>query len=223
MNGALRTDPVIVLGMHHSGTGILARILHENGVFMHADMAHYESRFFSIEVNDRLLLGSGDAWARTPIAPVKEIMLRVDDAKALIAAKGLRRYARAGYDGGSPWGFKDPRVCVLLPLYMELYPEARLIHIVRTEDDVAASLARAKKSGAGRITDPEHWRALRTQYVARALAYGRRHSHYHELQYEELCSDPEGTGRPLLAYLGIPFTDATAAYLRATVRQTEPV
>ena len=66
--------PVLVVGMHNSGTSILTRLLHESGVFFAASMHHHESRFFSIFVNDLLILGGSDHWAKLPLMPVDDVM-----------------------------------------------------------------------------------------------------------------------------------------------------
>ena len=52
-------QPILVVGMHNSGTSILTEILHENGIFFGANMRHYESYFFSNFINDRVILGGG--------------------------------------------------------------------------------------------------------------------------------------------------------------------
>jgi len=218
MADRLRDDPVLVLGMHHSGTSILAQVLHHNGVFMHANMAHHESRFFTKRVNDRLIMGGDGAWARLPIMPVDAVMAKLEKARSVIRRNALEKYVAAGYDGRSRWGFKDPRTCVLLPLYLELFPNAQLLHIVRDEDAVADSIARGAKEGVGRVEDREYWKELRRQYVARARDHGRRHQHYEELAYEDLCASPVEVMRPIFAYLGLPCTVEVQGYVREHVR-----
>jgi hypothetical protein len=54
-------------------------------------------------------------------------------------------YTECGYNGKSKWGFKDPRLCVVLPLYLKLFPKAQVVHIRRNPNDVAASLGKRKK------------------------------------------------------------------------------
>jgi hypothetical protein len=212
----LRDDPVIVLGMHHSGTSILAEVLHRAGVFMQANMRHSESKFFT-RLNDRVILGRPDRWAALPLPPVDEIMSRLAAARDEIARKALRRYVAAGYDGASRWGFKDPRSCVTLPLLLELYPRAQLVHIVRDADDVAASLAAGSKRGVGRVADLDHWRELRRQYIDRVRTYGARHAQFLELAYEEFCTRPIDTTRRVLEYIHIEMLPSTVEFLDNTI------
>ncbi len=46
----------------------------------------------------------------------------------------------AAYSG--PWGWKDPRNSVTLPLWLDLFPDARVIHVRRDPEAVVASLHR---------------------------------------------------------------------------------
>ncbi len=212
----LRDDPVIVLGMHHSGTSILAEILHRSGVFMQANMRHHESKFF-VEINDELVLGGGANWAKLPIMPVAEVMSKLEAVRRRVAKKGLQKYLAAGYDGGSRWGFKDPRTCVTLPLYLEIFPSAQLLHIVRNENDVAASLSANEKRGVGRNADLKFWQELQRQYVERAREFGGRHNAYYEFRYEEFCLNPVESMQKVFTFLDLPFTKATIGFLQANV------
>lgn len=217
MNNQFRDDPVIVLGMHHSGTSILAEILHRNGVFMQANMPHHESRFFTIEVNDEMIMGGGANWASNPIMPVASVMAKLDEVRACIEGKACINYVEAGYDGLSRWGFKDPRACVLLPLYREIFPNAQLLHIIRNENDVAASLAASKKKGLGVRPDVEFWKSLWRQHVDRAREYGARHKAYYEFRYEDFCWCPIDVIKEVFNYLGASFTAATEQFLREKI------
>jgi hypothetical protein len=71
---AQKKEPILVLGMHNSGTSLLAEILHKNGLFMGVDMAHYESFFFSIFINNNLIMGGGSNWAQIPIMSVEKVI-----------------------------------------------------------------------------------------------------------------------------------------------------
>jgi hypothetical protein len=217
LNGRLRDDPVIVLGMHHSGTSILAEILHRNGVFMHANIAHHESKLFTRKINDLLIMGGGANWASYPIMPVAQVMAKLDEIRAYIDEKAYKKYIEAGYDGHSRWGFKDPRTCVVLPLYLEIFPNAQLLHIIRNEDDVAASLAASKKKALGVNPDLDFWKALHRQHLSRAREYGTRHKHYYEFTYEDFCRRPVEVVKDVFKYLNVPFTDVIGQFLRKNI------
>jgi hypothetical protein len=210
--------PVLVVGMHNSGTTLLARILDRGGLFLGGDGAHGENRFFRDEVNEGLVLGTGDRWSRLPIPSPEEVLSHVDAARALVATRWLERYRDLGYDGHSPWGFKDPRTCITLPLWLVLFPRAKVLHIARNPDDVAASLCRRRKRDVGVLRDFIHWRQLclaysgRVRGVAEGLA-GR----YLEIAYEGLCREPERVLPGAFAFAGIEWNEAVRDFAVAEV------
>ena len=56
------TAPVIIIGMHRSGTSMISDILQHLGVFMGADLEyHSESRFFS-RLNGWMFYQAGATW-----------------------------------------------------------------------------------------------------------------------------------------------------------------
>ncbi|MCJ7734698.1 MAG: sulfotransferase, partial [Anaerolineales bacterium] len=159
--------PVLVVGMHNSGTSILTEILHKNGIFFGANMQHFESNFFSIFINDRIILGGKGNWAKLPLMSVDEVLSFESSVGPFIKAHWVADYLQWGYDGKSHWGIKDPRLCVLLPLYLKFFPEATVIHIRRNPDDVAASLTGKFKTGVGILDDFAHWKMLTEAYTER--------------------------------------------------------
>lgn len=122
---------VLVLGMHRSGTSLLANVLHLLGVDMVDSPTRSSSKnatgFWEREelvaVHDEILAALGAPigspahvvpfrpgwWRSVEIRPLK------DRLRELLASQ-LRATRR-------PWGFKDPRTCRLLPLWGEILEE----------------------------------------------------------------------------------------------------
>ena len=205
--------PVLVVGMHNSGTSMLTRILHESGIFFGANMRHYESFFFSSFINDRLILGGGDTWAQLPLMPVEEVLSYQQSIAPLIKQHWLVDYLQWGYDGTSRWGVKDPRLCVLLPLYLKIFPQATVVHIRRDANDVAASLTMKYKEGVGILTDFEHWKALAHAYTKRVEEYALSCNLYVQVQYEDFCRHPHQQAAELFNTLELPFNSHTEQLL----------
>jgi hypothetical protein len=205
--------PVLIVGMHNSGTSILAEILHKSGVFLGNNMSHYESYFFSVFINDQLIMRGDKNWAKWPMMSVSEVMSYRDTVGPFIKKHWIADYLQNGYDGVTLWGIKDPRLCVLLPLYLDLFPDARVVHIRRNPDDVAASLCQRKKHGVGKLDDFEHWRRLTLGYTERVIATAASLENYHEFEYESFCTRSEQVTQTLFEFLNIPFTDETVSLL----------
>lgn len=146
-------DPVIIIGMHRSGTSMVARLLEELGLFVgERKMADHEPYFF-LGLNDWMLRQSGGAWDQPE--PIRHL-LGNDEVRALsrdyirslmetprvISFLGWRNYRRyrTPWNLDFPWGWKDPRNTYTLPLWLDLFPNAKVIHIYRHGVDVASSL-----------------------------------------------------------------------------------
>lgn len=157
--------PVILLGMHRSGTSLIARLLDELGLFQGADLQEdHESTYF-LDVNDTLMRRIGAAWDNPgPTRPFLEDPAALDLTARCFAADlasgrlkgylGLKRYLKTctlqKLDG--PWGWKDPRTIFTLPAWLRLFPGAKLVYIVRNGVDVAASLrVRERRELARRV------------------------------------------------------------------------
>lgn len=127
----------VVLGMHKSGTTLVAQILHHSGISMGEidDGVSYD-RGNKYEDQDALhlnldLLGLPDYEVLHVPAP--------DPAK-LRASPGQREKMQAFIArrsaGGADWGFKDPRTSLSYPLWDRELPEHRIIAVWRSPEEV---------------------------------------------------------------------------------------
>ncbi|MHA7820216.1 MAG: sulfotransferase [Erythrobacter sp.] len=154
-------QPLIILGMHRSGTSMLTRILRQQGVFLGHKIQSDDEAMFFLELNRWVLRVAGTDWDHP--TPALE-MLKDEGTVTRIAnhlatrLSGTRTYPylgthilKAGMRIGTHlpflWGFKDPRTCITLPAWLKLFPEARLLRIQRHGVDVAASLE-TRQTGA---------------------------------------------------------------------------
>ena len=146
-------QPVILLGMHRSGTAMIARLLDDLGLFQGAELQEDHESVWFLDINDLLLKRVNAAWDNpAPIKPLLENPVAFDlTARCLeedLASKRSRKFlgARRGLKFRTllkynrPWGWKDPRTLFTLPLWLRLFPGARLVYIVRNGVDVAKSL-----------------------------------------------------------------------------------
>ena len=147
--------PIIIIGMHRSGTTMITQMLAACGLFVgQGEMAHEEAPFFQ-NINNLLLNQVGNRWDDNPdvidfLLANKEVRAIVGDyirylfkTRHAISFLGWRRYFRyrdiARLD--IPWGWKDPRNTLTLPVWLDIFPQARIVHIYRHGIDVANSLS----------------------------------------------------------------------------------
>lgn len=147
---------MIIIGMHRSGTSMTARLLERLGLFLGEDFElgnHCESYFFE-QRNELILKACNGGWDNPAAvvellrhAPTRTALVQLirDDLSSpqVMMFLGLRRYLRyrSPLNLNFPWGWKDPRNTILLPLWLDLFPKAKVIHMVRNGVDVAASLS----------------------------------------------------------------------------------
>jgi len=234
-------SPIVVMGMHRSGTRLLVEVLDKLGVFMGADVqADSESVAFML-INEGILHQCGAFWSEPMAAHFMlaqpEIVEQIAaGARAAVAAQ-LERYAgsaawhRAPHREAWPvFGWKDPRNTFTLPVWKQVFPSLRAIHLVRHGVDVAASLARrhaeALRAATGEAVPPAltviRDRALgilssrRGWTLAEALTMweqyvekGREESaalgdRALEIRYEDLLARPESLIPTLAKFCGVP-------------------
>jgi hypothetical protein len=152
-----RTSPLLVIGMHRSGTRLLAGILDKLGVFMGADrQGDGESVTFML-INEAIFHQCGTFWSEP--MPLHFVLSQPESVERLAASVRETLAAKlTDYAGASGWrlgsgaedtpsfGWKDPRNTFTLPVWRRVFPHLRALHIVRHGVDVAASLARRQSA-----------------------------------------------------------------------------
>jgi len=142
------------MGMHRSGTTMLAKMLKQMGLFTGWDINdEHEAKFF-FNRNEKILNSCGGSWDN-PLQ-IDQLLRRsrlqkrvaetlIEDLRSIKAINflGLKLYLkyRSIQKLDIAWGFKDPRNTFLLPLWLNVFPQAKVIHIYRNGIDIAQSLA----------------------------------------------------------------------------------
>jgi len=176
----MKYSPVIVMGMHRSGTSALVRALRDMGLFIGHDLEpNSEARYF-LNLNEALLAMAGSRWDSP------HSMLRVLEDEDLVAwMSGWLDAKMSGFETSlylskpnwfryrdirnfpQAWGWKDPRNVLTLPIWLKLFPDAKVIHVVRHPVDVASSL-KVRELKLRDITleekaNPEQWKVTSPQ------------------------------------------------------------
>lgn len=142
---------LIVIGMHRSGTSATTGALqclgvqlgrklyagHQNinakGYFEHSDIA---------DTNEEALQALGSGW--DDVLVKKDAWWKQDCLDPY--TKRIRKYIQRDFSNSQLWAVKDPRVCRLLPWWLEMLAAERVkpyfLFVVRSPADVYRSLAR---------------------------------------------------------------------------------
>jgi len=192
---------IVVLGMHRSGTSLVAEMVHRWGgatvsgeKLLDGDEWNARGYFEHVpllELNDELLRAAGGSWRAPPE--------KTDAIAELAGDSEFSRRARqliAEFDTqGAPWFWKDPRLTALLPFWEKFWPDPAYIVPVREPLHIARSLADrdALSPTAALLLWQYSMLAIMSHVQAKPQALF--------VSYEELLADPMAQGIRLCAFL----------------------
>ncbi|MBS0576104.1 MAG: glycosyltransferase [Proteobacteria bacterium] len=222
---AERPIVLLVLGMHRSGTSALTRVLNLLGAALPGDLlggnrsnpqGHWESRRV-IAIDEALLAALDRRWDDPRPLPAGWLdSPAAASARAQIAAFAAEELATA------PLAIiKDPRLCLLAPLWLEVLAaqglDVRVLVPLRDPQAVAASLQR--RDGMATASAVHLWR--RHLIGAEAASRGLRRAPVH---FVDLLADWRGTVARIAAALDLtwPIADAVAAPAIAAFLDARP-
>ena len=181
---------IVVLGMHRSGTSALARVLNLAGAYFGAEgvatPANVENRkgFWEREdvraLNDAALHSlrcDWDAVANFDIAAIaRQELAALKSGAADIVAK---------LDAHRPWFVKEPRLCLLLPIWRPSLEFPVCVHIYRNPLEVARSLK--ARNDMPIPVGLALWEAYNVAAFDAAAGLPRLVVSYHDLMHEPLA------------------------------------
>ena len=138
--------PVAIVGMHRSGTSMVAKLLQQAGLNLgdEPDLmppaaenpeGFYEHLGF-VRINDEVLNVAGAGWDCPPPAGFDW------DDGALDPFRAHARCLAAPLQERLPWGWKDPRTSLTLPFWRSALGPLRTVVVVRNPLEVVSSLHR---------------------------------------------------------------------------------
>lgn len=230
--------PVVILGVHRSGTSLLTRMLEKIGLFVGNDLQGDHESTIMIQVNNSFFVDKKASWDQ-PFYPTKA------DVKANKIARVLKTNRETIANSFGPmkgnWGFKDPRTLVTLPMWRAIFPDAKVILISRSPADIARSLTKRHLELIERKIFPAEgnfkkgniaftqrcatfdgsldFALEQLQFLEKLKAEGVLGNHL-ELSYEALLRDPLYELSRIIRYLGISTTRADVKAAAALPRRT---
>lgn len=150
----MTAQPIIIVGMHRSGTSMLAQLLADAGLFLgwRVQPGHQEAYFFQ-KLNDWVLREASATWDRPAgmrtlleddkaRAYIVDYLITTMNSPRITEFMGPKRYAqsRSLNTYTAAWGWKDPRSTLTLDLWRTVFPQSKILHVTRHGLDVARSL-----------------------------------------------------------------------------------
>lgn len=186
---------IMVLGMHRAGTSAVARLINLMGAYIGPEDQYlpatadnpkgYWERIDVLQLHEWLMAQLGADWYLVGNIDLQSIGPETHQAFVQQARRILQ-----GLEGQRPWVLKDPRLCLLLPLWLPLLEVPICIHVVRHPLATARSLEK-------RDDFPLHFGiALWEEYMAQGLIASTGLPRF-AVCYEQLMAQPVATVRSL--------------------------
>jgi hypothetical protein len=181
-----QTEPLILLGMHRSGTSLTVRLLADLGLHMGSWLSRDAEAVHFQKLNRRIYRETGSNWGQVDGLIEAMASPRFVERQAGVVRRGLydtsllpgaqATIARFFGSDVAPrierkeavaWGWKDPRTTLTFPIWTQIFGRARWVHIVRNGVDVAISTHRRSLR-----QQRKPWsRLLRLDYVPATLDF----------------------------------------------------
>lgn len=146
----MRSKAICVLGMHRSGTSLIMRVLNLMGVYIgeEADLLPAQSDnvegFWElgriVDLHERVLMSLSRRWY--DVKPLPELWWKSPEIQPF--KNELKGIIENYFCKHKLWGWKDPRTCILLPLWIDILDELNIeinyVVVVRNPLSVSESL-----------------------------------------------------------------------------------
>ncbi len=211
----MTADGVIVTGMHRSGTSAVTSVLEALGLYVGAPeeltatswenpRGFFERRDLR-RICDGLLWGADADWWR-----VSGFSLDAIPESVLSEQQGTIKALADRLDAQRPWAIKEPRLCLLLPVFEALARRAVIVQPIRHPLEVAHSLMR--RNGIPLCAGIALWE----RYNRAAATHSRGHARV-TVDYARLVLEPRSECARIVEQLrgaGIGPLDPEAAVAR---------
>lgn len=192
------TKTIIILGMHRSGTSMVAGVLNILGVNMGKNLigpdwsnplGHFENIEF-VRLNDEILKEAGGSWDNPP----KREEILTQKGKFSLQIKNLIEKEKSEI-----WGWKDPRTSLTIELYLPYLENPYFIVCYRDSEKIAHSLEKRNKMKI------EKGMKLSEVYNSRIKNFFQSNLNFKklELSYEKVIEYPERHLKRIISFLEI--------------------
>lgn len=213
MSGSAGHENLFIIGCPRSGTTWLQLLLGYHPAVSTANETQLVSDYLGPPL--RRWMSSSRSRRDTGLQQLFEH----EEFVARLRAVARETMTRIADDGSEVVLEKTPQHALWGPELLEIFPDARIIHLVRDPRDVTASLLAASEDwGSGWAPDNAHdaawwWR----DHVEAVCEFRTRTHRFREARYEDLYAEPEDCLADLFDWLGL---DASARLCAEAVRET---
>jgi hypothetical protein len=230
--------PVLIIGAHRSGTSATARALEILGLQIGQRLdGHRESRALQ-QLHEEYLRRVGGAW-HNPEPFIESIQttdgkqrcvnyLRENIQRNFAGILGYRKNPRglwllARLKFGAPWGWKEPRTTLFASNWLQVFPGARIVHVLRDPLAAASSIRERERrfqaagdAPTGKTDNLDYCLNVVRNYIAAGEGLAGS-TNYRRIQFEDLQANPSPALAELARFSGLAFTAGQLADAAATI------
>lgn len=196
--------PVCIAGMHRSGTSMVAKLLHQSGLYLGKDDellgpasdnpdGFWENIQF-VRINDELLLKAGGAWDLPP-----DMRNRWRNIPGLGSLREKAQKTVHQFEMHGPWGWKDPRNSLTAEFWQDIIGKEHLRFVICVRNPLEVARSIHKRSYNSFIFGLNLWHQYNRAVMDLTSPSQRMITHY-----DSFFSDPEEELNRLLVFAGIP-------------------
>jgi hypothetical protein len=210
---------IVVVGMHRSGTSVVASILSKLGVHLGNNLlgasfanpkGHYEDQDF-LQLNKKILWNAKGEWDSPPDNRqlLNSWSRYKDEASSIIEKKCANEI----------WGWKEPRTSLMLHLYSEILKTFTVMYCRRDADDVASSL---RKRNHFKMS---YSKALKREYDQRIENFLAKNPSFPvmRIDYSELLLDPNSVARNIADFCGFQIDEEILNKCASQVKKRDEI
>lgn len=212
-------DPLFIVGSERSGTTLLRLMLTSHPAIAVPPEGDFLTRMRSDAptspaqqqafVQAFLSIEKCREWGLSAVLLTEGIAMMKPQTWSELAAVPYWTWLAVNYPTANRWGDKNPSHIHRLPRLLNLYPGARIIHIIRDGRDVAASWMNVPFGPSDASSAAMKW----GRAVQAGLTAARQHpGQVLSVHYEALVCEPESTLRDICAFLGENFSHEMMGY-----------
>lgn len=231
-------SPIFIVSSGRSGTTLLRGILNASaeiyiplesdfiarGYPFYSDKNIRSEEDYKCIVKLFQLASQANGWGMDEAYLLRQLQQSQPESFAEVNRAIYDAYMKSEGLAHMPWGIKHPVLIASIDKILNVFPNARIIHIVRDGRDVCLSYQSVHKNAPQKfgpnspLTAALYWiDGLRR--VQESKAQKNRGAQLYEFRYEDMLNSPERILKSLFEFLELDFTDnlcQTYQYARST-------
>jgi hypothetical protein len=223
------TKPIFIVGCPRSGTTILAKILNNHSQVASATEIHFFNHLCKLKKYDWSKIDDNflktffnetriEDFCSLLKVDFKEFKTQFETTEKDSSLKTIEQNQKRLFDtlmflllkknSKNRCCEKTPQHLLSVNEILKLYPDAKIIHLIRDGRDTVNSLVKMPWRPEGLLNNSRFWKQYAKIGMQLHERYLKHTANYHSLKYEELLLNPQNTILELCNFMELEFEEA---------------